>query len=576
MGLRERMRTWDTSTVLMLWGLLAMAAASAVVLAGARLWARLSGGPDPGWDPIGLAVRIAMGRASAPAGMWACAGAVAGAAVLAALGAAIATRRSRARRRRGDEAAALTGRKRDTASLGRREVAAKARRLGVPGGAIGLPIGLAVDDRRALISDFESVAINISGPRMSKTTSWVIPRVLSAPGLVVATSNKRDILDGTIEQRSARGRAWVFDPQGLTDHPQQFWWNPLTYVTDMVQATALAQVFMDASRPAGGQTNAFFDTAARDLVASLLLAAACDGRPLVSADPRRASVHQWLSNQNNDEPVQVLRAHGHAMAAESLQGTLNLVPETRSGVYGGASQIMGFLLNEKAMRWAAPNAWLTELHVEDLIDSTDTLYLLSQEGRGSATPLMTALAVAVMEAAVARASACPGGRLPTPMLVMLDEAANVCRWSELPNQYSHFGSRGICVDTILQSWSQGRDAWGDNGIDKLWSSSNVKVYGGGVDDNQFLPMVSTLIGTHWVDSRQYSSSRDGSSTTLSIDSQERRIATEADLRAVPRGRAWVLSSGATAVYAELLPYWRLGEIAPAVGGPVTTITHQED
>ncbi|MEK8229329.1 TraG/TraD/VirD4 family protein [Oerskovia sp. M15] len=61
---------------------------------------------------------------------------------------------------------------------------------------------------------------------------------------------------------------------------------------------------------------------------------------------------------------------------------------------------------------------------------------------------------------------------------MLDEAANVCRWRELPNLYSHYGSRGIVLDTVLQSWSQGVEVWGESGMKKLWSASNVKVYGG--------------------------------------------------------------------------------------------------
>lgn len=44
-----------------------------------------------------------------------------------------------------------------------------------------------------------------------------------------------------------------------------------------------------------------------------------------------------------------------------------------------------------------------------------------------------------------------GGRLGTPLLGVLDEAANVCRWRELPNLYSLYGSRGIVLMTILQS-----------------------------------------------------------------------------------------------------------------------------
>lgn len=63
--------------------------------------------------------------------------------------------------------------------------------------------------------------------------------------------------------------------------------------------------------------------------------------------------------------------------------------------------------------------------------------------------MMTALTVAITETAEECSQAQPGGRLPVSMLLALDEAANICRWSELPNLYSHFGSRGIVPITTL-------------------------------------------------------------------------------------------------------------------------------
>ena len=76
--------------------------------------------------------------------------------------------------------------------------------------------------------------------------------------------------------------------------------------------------------------------------------------------------------------------------------------------------------------------------------------------------------------------------MPIPMLIVLDEAANIVRWRDLPKQYSHFGSRGIVVMTILQSWAQGVRCWGAEGMDALWSAANIKVLGSGLDDAGFL------------------------------------------------------------------------------------------
>ena len=287
----------------------------------------------------------------------------------------------------------------------------------------------------------------------------------------------------------------------------------------------------------------------------MLLAAALGDRDI-------RSVHEWLTRPLDDEPVRVLERAGQAMTAQSLRGMMNLPAETRGGVYGGASQVMSFLLNDEALRWVLPPAasdgetCVMEFCPNDFVASNDTLYCLSQEGRGSASPIVTALTVAVIEAALEHAKTQPGGRLALPLFVALDEAANVCRWRELPDLYSHFGSRGIVVDTLLQSWSQGASVWGDSGMNKLWSAANVKAYGGGVSEDKFLQSLSNLIGVEYVDQVQTSSSRQGTSRSVSVGAAQRPIAPVSELMAMPPNRAWVLASGSPAVYVETVPYWK--------------------
>lgn len=546
--LRDEIRTWESSTILLWVGLIAFGVFSVCLDGGVHLWAWWTGQPSPSWNPFTLVIALLRGSLRASAGMWVCVGGVAALLLVVVLGVHLARRRVRGRRRRGDEASALVGYKRDTEPLSRGQVEAAARRLGVATDSFGLPIGRAVSDNRLLFSDFEAVSVVIAGPRTGKTTCWVVPRILAAPGLVVATSNKPDIVELTREQRQERGKVWVFDPQEIVGEPQSFWWNPLGYVTSSVRATAMAQALMDASRPAGGQSNPFFDTGARDLVARLLLAAARSGRSL-------AEVKRWVNDPSDDEPVLLLRQAGEYEKADELQATLNMVEVTRSGIFAGAQQIMGFTADERTMSWVTPNHWIPELRLEDLVRSSDTLYLLSQEGPASASPVVTALTMAFTETAMEYAKRQSSGRLSVPVLVELDEAANVCRWSQLPAQYSHFGSRGLLMDTAIQGWSQGVAAWGREGMQTLWSAANNKVYGGGVAEPEFLSMLSDLIGSHWVDQVQTTSSQGGSSSTRSMEAQERKIAPVDQLAALPRGRAWVLSSGATALLTRLVPFW---------------------
>ncbi len=198
---------------------------------------------------------------------------------------------------------------------------------------------------------------------------------------------------------------------------------------------------------------------------------------------------------------------------------------------------------------------------ENFVRDGGTLYSLSKEGKGTAGPLVTALTVAVVEPAEELAARSSGGRLPIPILGVLDEAANVCRWRELPNLYSHYGSRGIVLMTILQSWSQGVDVWGQSGMRELWSASNVKVYGGGVDEAEFLRDLSTVIGDY--DKETSSVSYGKGHRQVSNQLRSERILDVADLAALPKGRAVVLASGARPTLIRTCP-WMTGPHAAEV------------
>lgn len=495
-------------------------------------------------NPIVALVAVIMGRSQVGLVFWLVLIGLAGAQLLI----VFLLLRTRAPKVRGDKAARHTGSAANSQALSFKAVSDKAKRLQVQGDAVGLPIGKAVRGGRNLYSSFEDCCVVFAGPRTGKTTAWCVPRILLAVGAVVATSNKRDLVDSTLGKRKIPSNYWVFDPQQIAESPQDFYWNPLTYVTDAVSARSLADIFASSSKESDSKTDPFFDNAARDLIAALLLAAALNGSNL-------EQVYSWLSDESNQEPVMILQRQSPLMA-DSLRNAMALPAETKGGVWGGAFQMVSFMLNEKAMQFTRPNPWMKPFIPAEFVKTSDTLYCLSQEGRGSATPIVTALTVAVTEAAVQWAKKCPGGRLSTPMLIELDEAANVCRWNELPDMYSHFGSRGINVDTVFQSWSQGVARWGDAGMKKLWGAANVAIYGGGGREDSFLSMLSKIIGVYWQDSKQTSRSKHGTSRSVSAQSQQRQIATISDLQALPPERMWVFASGSEPVLAEKVPYWK--------------------
>ncbi|MFE9257584.1 type IV secretory system conjugative DNA transfer family protein [Streptomyces sp. NPDC006879] len=521
----------------------------------AHLGATLADQPQPPGNPASFLVALVRGEYRWPGG--AANALAAGEALVVFVGGLAVYRLSQrgARRPKVDGAARHLAQGEDLGKLTMKGAAATAERLGVRSRVPGVFIGRSVRGRQPLYGSYEDMHIDIWGPRTGKTTRRAIPAILDAPGAVLVTSNKRDIVDASRGPRAERGQVWVFDPQQVAQEPPAWWWDPLTYVTDVAKARKLADHFASGSRDADASTDAFFDPAGQDLLANLLLAAATAKSPITR-------IYSWLANPKDDTPERVLRSAGHLMPADALAGVINAPDKQRSGIYGVAQQMASCLVNPEVNKWvtpAGPADDRPEFDPHEFVRTASTLYSLSREGSDSAGPLVTALTVAVVEAAEEYATTHRGGRLPVPMVGVLDEAANVCRWRALPDLYSHYGSRGIILMTVLQSWAQGIEVWGERGMEKLWSAANVRVYGGGVSDTRFLGDLSELAGEYEV--REYATTRESKAggwsgnRTVNESHRRERVLQVSDLGSMPPGRALVLASGTKPVLVETIPWW---------------------
>ncbi|MCC2275585.1 TraM recognition domain-containing protein [Streptomyces sp. ET3-23] len=410
----------------------------------------------------------------------------------------------------------------------------------------GILLGNIQGTRHEVRMGYEDVAVAIMAPRSGKTTSLAIPSILSAPGPVLLTSNKAagDAYTATLEARAEVGRTWTMDPQQIAHAQREMWWNPLADANTLEGAGRLAGHFLAASVDASQQGD-FWSKAGSNILSQLFLAASLDERPITD-------VMQWLAFPGDRTPLDILRDHGHAAVAAQLKGTVEGPPETRDGIYETARQYASALLNAEIAAWVTPQKGIPEFRPAEFVTSRDTLYLLSKDGGGGASALIAACADSVMRAATAQAERA-GGRLDPPMLAILDEAANVCKISDLPDLYSHLGSRGIIPITILQSYRQGQKVWGEAGMDAMWSASTIKVIGSGIDDPDFADKLSRLIGDHDVETKSTSTSDSGTSTSISMR-QERIMAADA-IRALPKGTAICLATGMRAAMLDLRPWY---------------------
>ncbi|WP_052061948.1 type IV secretory system conjugative DNA transfer family protein [Rhodococcoides fascians] len=540
-------------------------------------------------------------------------------------------RRRRGRKTHIDDAARHMGSVRDMKDLSEKAACAHAASIGTdfPDGTVpGIYLGRMVHGGMKLYSTVEMTSVDIWGPRSGKTTSRVVPAILSAFGVVVTTSNKRDVLDITRVFRARSGRVWVFDPQAVANEAPRFYWDPIAWVRSSAAtaetAEALATVslaktelefdedgygFVDtvpnggSDAPASADTAGavfgldyveemglteteqqelslrggwelkasklahqfaisadgdaakktdFFDAMGEDLLTGLIVTAAVAERPL-------PDIYRWAGKPDNREALTILEDDGRFPdIAAGLRAHYNETPKTRSNIFATARKMVNCLKFRTIHPWVMK---MSETDTRPSFDAdafaasdADSLYLLSKEDIGSAGPLVTAFTIAVSDALVARAVR-EGGRLSRPALFALDEAANVVRWDELPSLYSHYGSRGLMLMTILQSWSQGEACWGKEGMRKLFGAANIRIYGGGdvVDDDRFVENMSTAIGDHYEITGSVSQTSSG--RTVSRQRTKVRTLPVEHIESWPRRRALVRISGQRPVIVETTPWF---------------------
>jgi type IV secretory pathway TraG/TraD family ATPase VirD4 len=453
-----------------------------------------------------------------------------------------------------------------------------AQRRDMPLGEAGVLLGELNPSGPSLRASWEDVAVAIMAPRSGKTTAEAVPAILDAPGAVVVTSNKADVWEATVDLRARQtnGTVWVFDPQGITHEPQTWWWDPLQDIGTYDAALRLARHFIQEVRQEGNDD--FWISAATDLLTALILAAGVSGGTLYD-------VYRWLNDSGDDTPNELLRKKFGASdaSAASLNARQAGADETREGIYETARTACRVLRNPEIMKWVVPPdrtppgmqrppldlpAFDPVVFVESgqlrlpgspavpgtrLTTNPQTLYLLSKDGAAAAAPLVAALTDRVLHEGTRLAEKLDRGRLDAPMVVILDEAANICRIADLPALYSHLGSRGIFVLTILQSRPQARQVWGRDGFETMWSAATVKIVGAGIDDPELADDVSRLVGDHDVPVRSVTSS--GTSHNESISLRKEAIMGASAVRAMPKGSALVLVTGAKPASITLTPWY---------------------
>lgn len=394
-------------------------------------------------------------------------------------------------------------------------------------------------------------------PRSGKTTTLVIPNVLAAPGAVVSTSTKPDVMEATLKARMRLGRCWLLDPSATVDSPSgvsRVRWSPVAPAGRWEEALLTARAMVGAARP--GQTwgeAGHWTERAEALLAPLLHAAALSG-----ADMR--VVVRWVLRHDLNPARAALAGHGADMAADVLAGLAATDDREMSGIWSTAAGVLAAYRSQVAVGWTRnPN-----LDPAALGGTSDTVYICAP---ARTQALVAPIVVAFLEqvrAGAYRAAASSDLRLPVTLA--LDELANIAPLPDLPAMVSEGGSQGVLTLAALQDLSQARARWGRE-AEGFLTLFGTKLVMPGIADLATLEQVSRLGGE--VDVAQRSVSRGawwgpgrGAATVSWSPRRQRRLPVDA-INQLPVGSGLVIAGRQPPALVALPPWWQVDAFQPS-------------
>jgi type IV secretion system protein VirD4 len=366
-----------------------------------------------------------------------------------------------------------------------------------------------VDGRLVAAEPRESVIV-IGPTQTGKTTGFAIPAILEWQGPVVATSVKTDLLRETLIARRALPGAstWIYDPTWSTGMPGAGW-TPLMKCLSWQGAQRVAEWLVRAAR-SGDSTLAdagFWYNAAAKVLAPVLLAAACSGGTMWE-------VVRWIDAQEIDAVRFALDANDELEALEALEGPSRWDERTRGSVYATAQTVL-IAYSDPGVLASAMSA---ELRADRLLNGNhNTAYLCAPaHEQRRLQPLFATLVQEIVAHAYER-SAETGKPLDPPLLLVLDECANIAPLRDLATLASTGAGQGIQLVSVFQDMAQIDAVYGRDRTPTIVSNHRAKVILSGIADPPTLEYLARLLGDEEVRQMSATSGAEGRrSTTESV------------------------------------------------------------
>lgn len=327
-----------------------------------------------------------------------------------------------------------------------------------------------------------------SAPRSVRGEGFLVSAILDWDGPLITTSTRSDILTATMPERERRGQVTVFDPQEISGIRSTLRISLLAGCQDPLVAERRGRAIVVGTAGGASVTSGESTRVASSALSRLLHAAAVSGSGL-------DALARWGSSPRlATEAVSLLAEHGAAGWAESLEAIITGDEGMLDSAWLGVADAVR-PLSIPAIRRAMTPGGGEQFDAGRFLAAPNTLYLIGTgAGAGSVGGFLAAVLDDVVETAHRTALTSPGGRLPQPLALILDEVASMFSWSALPRVMADGGAIGISTVVAPQTLSPAETVWSRAEADAIWSAGTAKLLFGGASDIDRLRDVESLLG----------------------------------------------------------------------------------
>lgn len=391
-----------------------------------------------------------------------------------------------------------------------------------------------------LIATEPRQSVIVMGPTQTgKTTGFAVPAILEWDGPVIAASVKNDLVKDTYKWRRSQGDVWLFDPTrstGFDYEDVRAGWSPLSQAIDWGGARKVASWLCKANKSAGGglSDGDFWFSAAEKMMSPYLFAAAVGGKDM-------ATVLRWIDVNEEREVKAILDRAGVIEAQTAFEANMKRDERTKSSIFTTAETIVDAYNDPLVCESAAnPTIFSSEL----LNGGNNTLYICAPSHEQDRLQAIFTAIVSQMKSAAYELAGKQNRPIDPPLLICIDEAANIAPLSDLDALASTAAGIGIQLVTIFQDMAQIEARYKERARTVV-NNHRAKVILSGISDTGTLEYVSKLCGEEEIDQQSTSISAQGEKSTTD-SKQQRTLASGAYLRRMKFGEGIV-------VYGQLSP-----------------------